>query len=120
MGTPLFDASVLERLAAQAKGHGDTRLVIELVHDALASIQSLVAEIEDAATVRDLPRLRSSAHRIKGVLRQVGALRMGERTARVESLASEADESALAATHEILDLRDETLDALRAHLSTLG
>lgn len=120
MGTPLFDASVLQRLAAQAKGHGDTQLVVELVHDALASIQSLAAEIEDAARVRDFPRLRSSAHRIKGVLRQVGAMRMGERAARVESLASEGDESAVTATREILDLREGTLEALRAHLTTLG
>jgi HPt (histidine-containing phosphotransfer) domain-containing protein len=119
MGTPLFDASVLQRLAAQARGHGDTRLVVELVHDALASIQSLTAEIEDAAGVPDFPRLRSSAHRIKGVLRQVGAMRMGERAARVESLATTADDSAVQATREILDLRDATLEALREHLSTL-
>ena len=119
MGTPLFDANVLERLAAQARGHGDTQLVVELVEDALTSIHMLAAEIEDASLQRDLKRLRSGAHRIKGVLRQVGAMRMGERAARVESLASESDQGAVAASRDVLDLRDATLEALRGHLSTL-
>jgi hypothetical protein len=46
-------------------------------------------------------------------------MRMGERAARVESLATTADDSAVQATREILDLRDATLEALREHLSTL-
>jgi HPt (histidine-containing phosphotransfer) domain-containing protein len=120
MGTPVFDASVLERLAAQAKGHGDTNLVMELVHDALASIHSLVVELEDAAVQRDLARVRSNAHRIKGVLRQVGAMRMGERAARTESLAGAGDPNALESVDDIVGLRNETTEALRAHLATLS
>ncbi|MBX7195034.1 MAG: Hpt domain-containing protein [Sandaracinaceae bacterium] len=119
VGLPLFDSSVLDRLAAQAKSHGDAHLVRELVADAITSILHCASELEAAIGAGDMARARSHAHRLKSVLRQVGALRMGEAAARTESLATVDDEATHEAARRVLSLRDETTAALRAHLELM-
>ncbi|MFN7697176.1 MAG: Hpt domain-containing protein [Deltaproteobacteria bacterium] len=120
MGAPLLDPRVLERLAEQAREIGEHGLVAELIECALASVGSLAEEIDAAAEVEDFARLRSRAHRMKGVLWQIGALRMGEKAARVEALAGAGDRSAVEASREMNLLREQTLEALRAHLRSLA
>lgn len=119
VGPPLFDPSILARLAAQASGHGDTSLVRELVEDALASIAHCAGELESAVRAGDLARIRAQAHRIKSVLRQVGALRMGEEAARAEALAHGGDVAAFEHARAALASRSDTEHALREHLARL-
>ncbi|MBN8614722.1 MAG: Hpt domain-containing protein [Deltaproteobacteria bacterium] len=116
MGSPVFDPSILDRLSAQASKHGDTELVRDLVSEALTSISHCAAELEVALVASDLPALRSHAHRIKSVLRQVGALSMADAAARCEALAARGDVGAIEAARDVLARRDASLAALRARL----
>jgi hypothetical protein len=45
---------------------------------------------------------------------------MGEKAARVEALAGAGDPSAVEASREMNLLREQTLEALRAHLRSLA
>ncbi len=116
----MFDPSVLERLASQARLHGDGGLVRELVHDALVSIAHCATELELAARASDLARLRAHAHRIKSVIRQVGAARMGHEAERVETLAAANDLGAVRHADVVLGLRHETERAIHEHLGRLA
>jgi HPt (histidine-containing phosphotransfer) domain-containing protein len=116
---PIFDRAVLDRLAAQASGHGDHGLVAEILEDALSSISVCTRDLEAALAARDRDRIRAAAHRVKSVLRQMGALRMGHEAAEAERLALAGDEGVFDHARETLALHAETAVALRAHLATL-
>lgn len=116
MGSPVFDPSMLDRLAAQAKIHGDAELVRDLVSEAITSISHCCAELEAAMSSEDLPALRAHAHRVKSVLKQVGAVRMGEAAARCETLAASGDVAAVDAARDVLAQKDVSVAALRARL----
>jgi HPt (histidine-containing phosphotransfer) domain-containing protein len=117
---PVFDRSVLDRLAAQARGHGDHALVADVLDESLRSIDLCCEELRRALVERDRARLRSVAHRLKSVLRQMGAARMGHEAAETERLALALDEQAFDHAAATLALHDATAEALRAHLATLA
>lgn len=119
MGLPVFDPSVLERLAQQARRHGDMDLVRDLLEEAMSSIRHCTRELETAIGARDLAGLRAHAHRVKSVLRQVGALRMAYAATDTEAFATHGDERAWDTAHGVVAARDETLRALEEHLETL-
>ncbi len=119
MSLPVFDRGVIDRLAEQAAGHGGEGLVAEVLGEAIESISQSVAELESAVGQRDRARVRSLSHRVKSVLRQVGALQMGEAASDVERLASAGDDDAFEKARGVLALHEQTATALRAHLSTL-
>lgn len=116
---PLFDRRVLDLLNEQAAGLGGADLVIEVADEALTSIVACVADVEAAASARDLLRLGAAAHRVKSVLRQVGALRMGERAAEIESHAKHESAEAFTVVPVFVGLRDETVAELRAYVAEL-
>ncbi|GAB4209881.1 MAG: hypothetical protein OHK0013_29830 [Sandaracinaceae bacterium] len=119
MTLPVFDRAVLDRLSAQARGHGDDGLVAEVLEDALGSIEHCCADLTRSLAARDLARLRSVAHRLKSVLRQMGAMRMGEEAAETERLALAESEEAFHRASATLTLREATTAALSAHLAAL-
>jgi HPt (histidine-containing phosphotransfer) domain-containing protein len=116
---PVFDRSVLDRLSDQARGHGDESLVADVLDEALRSIDQCCADLRRAVAERDLARVRSVAHRLKSVLRQMGALRMGEQASEAERSALVANDVAFAHAEATLALRDATTEALAHHLATL-
>lgn len=119
MSLPVFDRAVLDRLAAQASGHGDDALVAEILEEALGSIAACAHELGLAVAARDRDRIRTSAHRVKSVLRQMGAERMGHEAAEAERLAHAGEDAAFERARAALALHDETISALRAHLASL-
>lgn len=120
MGPPVFDPSILDRLTAQARSHGDTELVRDLVAESLTSIVHCAAELEVAMVAGNLAAMRSHAHRIKSVLRQVGATRMADAAARCETLAGAGDLGAMDAARDVLATKDVSLAALRERLASTG
>ncbi len=117
---PVFDPAPLARLSEQAARYGDSGIVTDLVEGALESIEATTRSIALAAERRDLEGLRLEAHRLKSVLRQVGALAMGEACATIEALAAQGDARALEVVPRLSALREPTLRALDVQLHPPG
>ena len=112
---PIFSDIPLDTLASQAAPMGH-EFVCEIVEEALRSIDVCVANIEQSSAKRDLAGLRSSSHRVKSVLAQIGALRMAALAKRVEELAQRSDESAFDFVPALLEATPETVEALREYM----
>jgi len=112
---PIFSALPLDTLATQAAPMGH-EFVCEILEEALRSIDICVTKIGQCASTRDLAGLRASAHRVRSVLAQVGALRMASLAKRVEDLAQRGDETAFDLVPALMEATPETVEALRAHM----
>ncbi len=82
---PTLDLSVLHDLTG-----GDPAEVRALLADFLASTDDDLAQLEALREAGDLPGLTRQAHKVKGAARLVGAVELGEASARLEAAGRDA------------------------------
>ena len=70
---------------------GDTKLAKKLIDMFLEQLSGRIAEIEDALNASDLPKLRLSAHTLKGEAANIGAEKLSSVALHVERAAKSGD-----------------------------
>lgn len=120
MSLPSFDPTPLLRLAEQAARYGDATLVRDVVEDVIASLTAGLSALRDAMERGDLGDAHLHAHRLKSVFGQVGLVELADLATRIEALATQRDDGAWALVRALEPLEGPAVQALQAHLTSLG
>lgn len=89
---PVLDIDVLRQLVGP-----DPTVIEELIRDFLVSAQRGVEAVEYGAASRDLTAVVSAAHKLKSAARAIGALRLGELSAKLERAGNSDDAASVSA-----------------------